>query len=55
MATEDPSSALFSLDDAAESLERENLDIGFSAALNALNEASGALCKILIPSSWVSA
>ena len=51
MAAEDPSSALFSLDDAAESLERENLDIRFSAALNALNEASGALREILAPSS----
>ena len=55
MAAEDPSSALFSLDDAAESLERENLDIRFSAALNALNEATGALREILTPSSWVSA
>ena len=55
MATEDLSSSPFSLDDAAESLERENLDIGFSATLNALNEASGALCEILAPSSRVSA
>ena len=55
MATEDPSLALFSLDDAAESLEWENLDIGFSAALNALNEATGALREILAPSSRVSA
>ena len=55
MATEDPTSALFSLDDAAESLEQENLDIGFLAVLNALNEASGALCEILVPSSQVSA
>jgi hypothetical protein len=55
MAAKDPSSALFSLDDAAESLERENLDIGFSAALNALNEATGALREILAPSSRVSA
>ena len=55
MAAEDPSSALFSLDDAAESLERENLDIGFLAVLNALNEASGALYEILSPSSRVSA
>ena len=54
MAAKDPTSALFSLDDAAESLERENLDIGFSAALNALNEASGALREILAPSSQVS-
>ena len=55
MAAEDPTLALFSLDDAAESLEQENLYTGFSAALNALNEATGALRKILAPSSWVSA
>ena len=54
MAAEDPTLALFLLDDAVESLERENLDIGFSAALNALNEASGALREILVPSSRVS-
>ena len=55
MAAEDPTSALFLLDNAAESLDRENLDIGFSATLNALNEASGALCEILAPSSQVFA
>ena len=55
MAAEDPSSALFSLDDATESLEQENLDIGFLATLNALNEASGALHEILAPSSRVFA
>ena len=33
----DPLSALFSLDDVAESVERENLDIGFSTVINALN------------------
>ena len=55
MAAEDPTSALFSLDDAAESLEREHLDIGFSAMMNALSQASGALHKILIPSGQVSA
>ena len=37
MAAEDPTSALFSLDDAAESMERENLDIGFSAVMDALS------------------
>ena len=37
MDARDPSSALFSLDDVAESVERENLDIGFSAMINALN------------------
>ena len=55
MATQDPSSVLFSLDDAAESLEWENLDIGFSAVMGALREASGALREILVPSSQVSA
>ena len=54
MDAEDPTSALFSLDDAAESLERENLDIGFSAVMNALNQASDAFCEILVPSSQVS-
>ena len=37
MVAEDPTSALFSLDDAAESLERENLDIGFLAVMDSLN------------------
>jgi len=55
MAAEDPTSALFSLDDAAESLEQEYLDIGFSAMMNALNQASGALREILVPTSQVSA
>ena len=51
MAAEEPTSALFSLDDAIESLELENLDIGSSTMMNALNQASGALHKILIPTS----
>ena len=55
MDPRDPSSALFSLDDVAESVERENLDIGFSAVMNALNQATGALREIIIPSSRVSA
>ena len=55
MDARDPSSALFSLDDVAESMEQENLDLGFSAVMNALNQASGALCEIIIPSSRVSA
>ena len=55
MDARDPSSALFSLDDVAESVERENLDIGFSAVMNALNQASGALREIIVPSSWVFA
>ena len=55
IAAQDPTSALFSLDDAAESMERENLDIGFSAMMDALSQASGALCEILIPSGQVPA
>ena len=37
MAAQDPTSVLFSLDDAPESLEQENLDIGFSAVMDALS------------------
>ena len=55
MDASDPSSALFSLDDVAESVERENLDIGFSAVMNALNQANGVLREIIVPSSRVFA
>ena len=55
MDARDPSSSLFSLDDVAESVERENLDIGFSAVINALNQANGALREIIVPSSRVFA
>ena len=55
MAAQDPASVLFSLDDAAESLERENLDVGLSAVMGALREASGALHEILVPSSRILA
>ena len=55
MAAEDPTSALFSLDDAAESMEPENLDIEFSAMMDALSQASGILREILVPTSRVSA
>ena len=55
MDARDPTSALFSLDDVAESMERESLDIGFSAVMNALKQATGALHKIIVPSSPVSA
>ena len=55
MAAQDPTSVLFSLDDASESMERENLDIGFSAMMDALSQASGALREILIPTGQVPA
>ena len=54
-AAQDPSSVLFSLDDASESMERENLDIGFSTMMDALSQASGALREILFPSGQVPA
>ena len=37
MAPQDPTSTLFSLDDASESMERESLDIGFLAMMDALS------------------
>ena len=55
MDAEDPTLALFSLDDAADSMEREIPDIGFSAMIDALSQASGVLCEILIPTGRVSA
>ena len=50
-AAQDPTSALFSLDNHAESMERESLDIGLSTMINALDQGKGALREILIPSS----
>ena len=55
MAAQDLALVLFLLDDAAESLERENLDIVFLAVMGALRETNSALHEILIPSSRVSA
>ena len=37
MAAQDPTSALFSLDDHAESMERESLNVGLSTMMNALD------------------
>jgi len=55
MDAQDPTSALFSLDDVGKSMERESLDIGFLAVMNALNQATGALHEIIVPSSRVFA
>ena len=55
MAAQDPTSVLFSLDDASESMERKNLDIRFSAVMDALSQAGGALREILNPSGQVPA
>jgi len=55
MAAQDPTSALFSLDDHSESMEREGLDIGISTMLNTLDQARGALREIVIPTTQVFA
>ena len=53
MSAQDPTLALFSLDDHSESMEREGLDIGISTMLNALDQARGALCEVVIPVTQV--
>jgi len=55
MAPQDPTSTLFLLDDASESMERESLDIGFSAMMDALSQARGVLRDIIIPTGRVCA
>ena len=58
MAAQDPTSALFSLDDHSKSMEREGLDIGLSTMLDALDQVRGALREIVVPTTqvlaWVS-
>ena len=49
----DPSSGLFTLDDDAEGMEREKLSEGFTPTLEALNQVSGALRDVIIPTGWV--
>ena len=46
---------LFTLDDAAESMERESLDIGIASVLEALDYAIGALRDVIVPFGWVFA
>ena len=55
MAPQDPTTTLFSLDDAAESMERESPNIGFLAMMDALSQARGVLHEVFIPTGWVSA
>ena len=54
MDLQDPTSILFSLDDATESIEWESLNGGISAMMDALNQARGVLHDVIIPSGWVS-
>ena len=44
---------LFTLDDAAESMEQESLNVGIMFMLEALNHATGALHDVIVPSGWV--
>ena len=55
MAPQDPTSTLFSLDDATESIERESLDEGISAMMDVLNQARGVLRDVIVPTGQVSA
>ena len=55
MVAQDPTSVLFLLDDASKSFERESLDVGFSAMMDALSQASGVLRDVIIPTGRVSA
>ena len=48
MNPQDPTSTLFALDDATESMERESFDEGIAAALKALDHARGALREVII-------
>lgn len=53
MNPQDPTSTLFALDDATESMERESLDKGIAAVLKALDHARGTLCKVIVPTGRV--
>ena len=53
VSPEDPTSTLFTLDDAAESMEWESLDVGVTSMLKALDHAQGALHDVVVPSGWV--
>ena len=53
MDLQHPTSMLFTLDDAAESMEWESLDVGIASVLEALDHATGALCDVVVPSGRV--
>jgi len=53
MDPQDPTSILFSLDDATGSIERESLNEGISAMLEVLNQARGVLHDVVVPTGWV--
>ena len=49
----DPTSTLFTLDDATQSMEQESLDDGIAAMLKALDYARCTLCEVIIPTGRV--
>ena len=55
MDPQDPTSTLFSLDDAMESIERGSLDKGMSAMMGVLYQAWVILRDVIIPNGRVSA
>ena len=51
VSSKDPTSTLFTLDNTAESMERESLDMGIASVLKALDHARGTLHDVIVPSS----
>ena len=54
MDPQDPTSILFSLDDATKSIEQESLNGGILAMVDVLNQARGVLRDVVIPTGRVS-
>ena len=54
MSPRDPSSVALSLDDHAESMERESLDLRISSMMEALNQAGEVLREVFVPTTRVS-
>ena len=55
MDPRDPTSTLFSLDDATESIERGSLDEGISVMMDVLDQARVILHDVIVPNGQVSA
>ena len=53
VSPEDLTSTLFTLDDDAESMELESLNVGVASVLEALDHTRGALHDIVVPSGRV--
>ena len=54
MDPQDPTSILFSLNDATKSIERESLNEGIPTMMEVLNQARGILRDVVVPTGWVS-